>query len=134
MTILRLAAVALLVVYAGATALAQQERRSPATPTTGEAQVNVDRLPLDLARLERQLRTPVERENWDGFKLNYTVEVFGKAPRLQFFERQDVLPGGPIPYGAPTHREMVDVMTPREYRAPAADLSSFMRWLQEKMK
>jgi len=134
MTILRLAAAVLLTVYAGATASAQQERGKPTSSDAGEAQVNVDKLPLDLARLERQLRTPVERENWDGFKLNYTVEVFGKAPRLQFFERQDVLPSGPIPYGAPTHREMVDVMTPREYRAPAADFSSFMRWLQEKMK
>jgi hypothetical protein len=110
-----------------------EPRPSPAAPVQ-EGRVNVDRLPLDLDRLERQLRQSVERENWDGFKLRYTVEVFGKAPRLQFFDPKEVLPSGPIPYGAPTHKEMIEVMTPKEFRAPAMDFSALMRWLDEKLK
>lgn len=114
---------------------AVRAQQVPAASARADERVNVDRLPLDLARLERQIRRPpAERERWDGFRLNYTVEVFGAAPKLQLFEPKDVLPGGPIPYGAPTHREMVDVMTPREYRAPGADLSSLMRWLEQKLK
>lgn len=96
--------------------------------------VDVDRLPLDIARLERQLQQSVTRENWDGFRLRYTVEVYGKAPRLQFFEPKDVLPSAPIPYGAPTHREMLDQVTPREYRPAVADFPALLRWLQEKLK
>ena len=103
-------------------------------PASAEEHVNVDRLPLDLQRLERQLRQPVERENWDNFRLRYTVEVFGKAPRIQFFDPKEVLPGGPIPYGAPTHKEMIEMATPKEFRSPPMDFSSLMRWLEEKLK
>ena len=110
-----------------------QESSGASVNTTPPA-VDVDRLPLNLARLERQLQQSVTRENWDGFRLRYTVEVYGKAPRLQFFEPKDVLPTGPIPYGAPTHREMLDQVTPREYRSPAADFPALIRWLQEKLK
>jgi hypothetical protein len=37
-----------------------------------------------------------------------------------------------VPYGAPTHREIVEHITPREYRAPAADISALIRWLAER--
>ncbi len=113
---------------------AAQQVLPPSTVPPSEQQVNVDRLPLDLSRIERQLRQSTQRENWDGFKLSYTVEVFGAAPKLRFFESKDVLPSGPIPYGAPTHKEMVDVMTPREFRAPAMDFASLMRWFEQKLK
>ncbi len=108
---------------------------APEVPAASRAEaVDVDRLPLDLQRLERRLRQTTEREAWDGFRLRYTVEVFGSAPRLQFFEPRDVLASGPIPYGAPTHKEMIEVMTPREYRAPVMDFSALMRWLEQKLK
>jgi hypothetical protein len=116
---------------AGSDAPAQAPQARDAGPG---APVNVDRLPLDIQRLERKLQSSAEREDWDGFRLRYTVEVFGTAPRLRFFEPSDVAPSGPIPYGAPTHKEMIEVMTPKEFRSPAMDFSSLMRWLQEKMK
>jgi hypothetical protein len=34
-----------------------------------------------------------------------------------------------VPYGAPTHREMLDMITPQEHRAPAADFGNLLRWL-----
>jgi|CXWL01.1.fsa_nt_gi hypothetical protein len=113
---------------------AAQAQDAVVPAVTTEARVNVDRLPLDLQRLERRLRQSVERQDWDGFRLRYTVEVYGKAPKIQFFDPKDVLPGGPIPYGAPTHREMIEVMTPKEYRAPVMDFSALMRWLEGKLK
>lgn len=119
---------------AGAAAQQAQQAQARPAPAQSDARVNVDRLPLDLERIERQLRQTPERQDWDGFRLRYFVDVYGKAPRLQFFEPGDVLPSKPIPYGAPTHKEMVDMMTPKEYRAPAMDFSALMRWLQEKMK
>jgi hypothetical protein len=109
------------------------ETPAPAAPRP-EPAVNVDRLPLDLERLERRLRQSSEQENWDGFRLRYRVDVFGTAPRIQFFAPEDVLPSGPIPYGAPTHQEMLEVMTPKEFRAPVMDFSALMRWLEGKLK
>jgi hypothetical protein len=41
---------------------------------------------------------------------------------------------GPVPYGAPTHREIVNHITPQEFRAPAADFSALIRWLNDRNK
>jgi len=111
---------------------APQARPTASTPS--QAQVDVDRLPLDLQRLERNLRQSAERQNWDGFRLRYTVEVYGKAPKIQFFDPKDVLPGAAIPYGAPTHKEMVEHMTPKEFSSPPMDFSGLVNWLQGKFK
>jgi hypothetical protein len=40
----------------------------------------------------------------------------------------------PAPYGAPTHRQILEQITPQEFRAPAADFSSLFRWLSDKAK
>ena len=60
--------------------------------------------------------------------MNVNVE----APPLVLFDRDDNLVHGPVPYGGPTHREMLEQMTPKEFRAPAADFSALMRWLAER--
>jgi len=130
----RLVLIGVMLVSLGPGLAAQAPKASPPASQSADQRVNVDRLPLDLQRLERQLRQSVEKGSWDGFRLRYTVEVYGRAPRIQFFDPKEVLPSGPIPYGAPTHQEMVEVMTPKEYRAPVMDFSALKRWLEEKLK
>ena len=105
---------------------AQQRDRAP--------EVDVSRLPLDLERIERQLRSASVREDRDGLNLRYQVEVFGRAPAIELFTREDNLTSGPVPYGAPTHREMVDHVTPQEFRSPVMDFNALFRWLSEKAK
>ena len=39
---------------------------------------------------------------------------------------------GPVPYGAPTHRDMLNEMTPVEFRAPVMDFNALLRWLTDK--
>jgi len=134
MTIRSLIVVALPLSFGLSVAAQAQEVAVPPPATRSADRVDVDRLPLDLQRLERQLRQAPEHPNWDGFRLRYTVEVYGKAPRIQFFDPTEVLPSGPIPYGAPTHEEMIEVMTPKEYRAPVMDFSALKRWIEEKFK
>lgn len=96
--------------------------------------VDVSRLPVDLARIQRGLRESAIREERVGLNLRYTVEVYGQAPPLVIFGPEDNLVTGPVPYGAPTHKEMIEHVTPKEYRAPAADLSALFRWLAERSK
>ncbi|MBI3047585.1 MAG: hypothetical protein HYY76_04675, partial [Acidobacteria bacterium] len=72
------------------------------------------------------------REERDGLNLRYTVEVYGQAPPIVLFGPEANLESGPVPYGAPTHRDMIEHVTPREFRAPAADLSALIRWLAER--
>jgi len=99
-----------------------------------QAQVDVDQLPVDVARIHRGLRQSTIREERDGLHLKYFVDVYGQAPRIEFFTRQDNLRNGPVPYGAPTHNEILQMITPQEYRAPVADFSALIRWLSDKAK
>ena len=53
---------------------------------------------------------------------------------IQLFTREDNLTTGPVPYGAPTHQQMLQMMTPKEFSAPVADFSALFRWLTDKTK
>lgn len=106
-----------------------------AAPASGqEAPIDARRLPVSLQRIHRELKQSTVREERDGVNLRYTVEVFGQAPPLELFTPGEDLSTGPVPGTAPTHRDMVDHVTPREYRAPAADFSALLRWLAERAR
>lgn len=105
-----------------------------AAPAVAQEPLDVSRLPVDLERVQRGLRQSAVREEREGLNLRYTVEVYGQAPPIVLFGPEASLGTGPVPYGAPTHREMIDHVTPKEFRAPAADLSALLRWLAERAK
>lgn len=106
-----------------------------ALPAAAQDQpVNVAKLPLDLSRIQRQLKQDSAREERDGLNLRYFIPVYGQAPRIELFTPQDNLQKGQAPYGAPTHRDMINAVTPQEYRAPAADFSAALRWFSDKSK
>lgn len=96
--------------------------------------VDVSRLPLNLERIQRGLRQSAIRDESQGLNIRYVVDVFGQAPPLVILRPEDNLVYGPVPYGAPTHKEMIEHVTPKEYRAPAADFSALLRWLAERAK
>jgi hypothetical protein len=99
----------------------------------GSAPVDVSRLPLDLDRIQRKLRQTTIREESDGpLRLRYVVDVYGIAPRIELFTEKDNLVFGQVPFGAPTHRDMLEMMTPQEFRSPAADFGALARWLADK--
>jgi len=100
----------------------------------GQETVDVSKLPVDVARIQRHLRQATVREERDGLNLRYVVDVYGRAPRIELFTKQENLLSGPVPYGAPTHREILNVITPQEFRAPVADFGSLFRWLADKAK
>ena len=120
MTLIRFACSAMLLLGVAQTAAAQS-----ATPvgTSGRttvgpavATIDVSRLPIDLQRIERQFRQGQIREDRSGLNLRYFVDVFAQAPKIKIVTKEDNLEYGPAPYGGPTHRDMVEAMTPREYR------------------
>jgi hypothetical protein len=106
--------------------------------TAGSAQeqqsVDAKRLGIDLARVQRELRQAQVREERDGLNLRYNIAVYGQAPRITLFTEKDNIKNGLAPYGGPTHREMMELTTPKEYRAPAADFSALMRWFADKKR
>ncbi|MGE0592810.1 MAG: hypothetical protein AB7G23_08600 [Vicinamibacterales bacterium] len=96
------------------------------------AQVNADRLPIDLERVERQLRRSSERDEADGLRLRFNVEVYARAPRVELFAPDEDLQHGPLPFSAPTHQEFLQHVTPREFSSPAMDFSALLRFLMQK--
>ena len=96
--------------------------------------VDVSLLPLNLDRIQRELRQSAIREERQGLTLRYMVEVYGQPPPVIIFGPEDNLVSGQVPYGAPTRKEMIQQMTSKEYRPPAADFSALLRWLAERRK
>jgi hypothetical protein len=125
--------ISLIVLLLVPAALSAQEQN--ATPSAQEQPaVDVNRLPIDLGRIQRELRQSAERDENEGLRLRYFVDVYGQAPPLVIFGPEDNLVEGPVPYGAPTHREMIQQNTPIDYRPIPWDLNSAFRWLSERLK
>jgi hypothetical protein len=77
--------------------------------------VDLAQLPISVARIGRQLRQATVREERNGLKLHYNVEVYGAAPKIQWITPQDNLRTGDVKGSAPTHADMIQMMTPREF-------------------
>ena len=117
-------------------AAAQTPEPAPAPPAASAPATSneTEQYGLNLSRIQRGLRRSAERQDYDGLNLRYYVNVYAPAPPIRLFSKQDNLSFGMAPYGGPTHGEMMQVMTPQEFRAPVADFSGIARWLANKAK
>jgi hypothetical protein len=134
---MRCAAAALIVLSLAVPAAAQPQQEQPrsTSPTIRPSDsVDVDRLPLNLNRIGRELAHSADLEQREGLNLRYLVQIYGTAPPIELFTPEDNLQHGPAPYGAPTHQDMLYMMTPQEFRSPAMDFSALMRWLAERQR
>ena len=99
------------------TRTAPPSAEAPPPPPPASAPVNVAKLPINLSRLQRQLRASADRTLQDGTNLKVFVDVYAFAPPLTLFTREDILGnGGAVPGAAPTHQDIVDQNTPEEHR------------------
>ena len=91
-------------------------------PDTGSTRP-VAELPVSLERIQRRI-DEIARAGDDAILLRLTsyVDVFARAPGIELFRPTFDLELGPIPYGAPTHGEMIAAMTPRQWRPPLVRL------------
>ncbi|HXG86839.1 MAG TPA: hypothetical protein VNJ02_00775 [Vicinamibacterales bacterium] len=106
-------------------------------PTAAVAQqaetVDASKLGVSLERIRRELRQAEARDDRAGtaLKVEYTVEVFGTAPKIKFFENFPLT--GPSLYGAPTHRDVIDFLTPQAYKSPPLPISAIAYWAAQKV-
>lgn len=128
----RWAAVATSVLVLGLARPCAAGQESQQSQAQGRRPVDVDRLPISVLRIQRQLRHATVREERDGLKLRYFVDVYGQAPPIELFIKGENLVTGPVPYGAPTHQEILNVITPQEFRAPVMDFRALLDWLAKK--
>lgn len=96
----------------------------PAGAFAQEAQsVDATKMGVDLSRIKRELAEAQPTGDADDpLRLRFRVEVVGVAPKIDFLEGFNV--EGPVPYGPPTHQEVLDVVTPKEFRSPVVPFYS----------
>ncbi len=116
---------------------AQDTGATTATPQTPPAvvvdQVKIDasKLGVSMNRIRRGLRVSEAREEASSdspLKLNYQVQVYGAAPRIDIIQDFDIGKRAPLQYGAPTHQDFINQWTPQAYRAPRMPISSLAGW------
>jgi hypothetical protein len=113
--------------------------RDPAPAARKKQAPPEGQLPVSLDRIRRELGAQTRtRESRHGLRLDYYVEVYGTAPRLQLFAPEFNFTNAPVMYGGMTHEEFLSVVTPEEFRSPPADISgaiaAFVKWAIEKKK
>ena len=73
--------------------------------------VDVNKLPVDLQRIQQKLRETADGRQKEPLVLRFHVNVFAQAPRLDLFSPDD-LKKAPVRSVTPTHREMMNIVTP----------------------
>ena len=121
----RLVITAVLVLATAHVVAAQSAAPAPSASPVATTGVDVSRLPINMARIQREFRAAEIREQHQGLNLRYFVEVYAPAPPLVFFTKEDNLSYGPVPYGAPTHRDMLWMLTPPAHRGSLYALPLF---------
>jgi len=133
-------ALAFIAVILGLTAPALAQQQEPAKPTPEEAPaIDATKLGVSLSRIQKGLRTAEAKEktNPGGLRLEFNVQVYGKAPRIDVLQGIDLV-NGAVPGTAPSHSQFIEFVTPQIYRSPTMPVSAFAalaaQWLAGKSK
>ena len=80
-------------------------------------------------RIQKGLRVPESDDaaSTAPLRLEFSVLVYGEAPRIDLLKGVDVLHGD-APNTAPTHQQLVAFLTPQMFRRGAAPLSALRWW------
>jgi hypothetical protein len=117
----------LIVLLASAVAASAQQTQAepPAPEAPPAATIDATKLGVSLSRIEKGLRVQPSTETQSGnaIRLNFQVQVYGTAPRIDLFKDFDPV-GGPDRYGAPSHSQMVQYWTPQEFSSPVMPISA----------
>ena len=121
---MRLLAAAILCAGFAVPATAGQSSSADGAEISVTPGVELNRLPINVARIGKQLRQTQVREERNGLRLRYEIQVYGEAPRFKLVTPLDNLLLGNVPNTAPTHSDMIRQMTPKEFSTPVFSVST----------
>ncbi|MEW5982724.1 MAG: hypothetical protein AB1806_10175 [Acidobacteriota bacterium] len=84
---------------------------------------SVESLGLSLERIKRGLDERPPTKDPSGLKLDFYVEVTALAPPIPIFQPGE-LTTGPVPWGAPTHADILNIVTPQAFKSPAVPIGT----------
>ena len=124
--------VVLFVVLAVALPAGAQDQPQPTPPA--DEKIDPTKLGVDLSKIQKGLFIAEAREKSksDGLHLEFNVQVYGRAPKIQVLQGID-LTNGAVPGTAPSHNQMIEFWTPPIYRSPALPISTLAYWLGQQM-
>ena len=110
-----------------------QDPAPPPPPPAANSELDASKLGVSLSRIQRGLFIAEAREKQsDGYRLQFNVQVYGMAPKIEVLKGIDLFNGG-VPGSSPTHRQMIDFVTPQIYRTPTMPVSSLAFWAASQM-
>ena len=91
--------------------------------------IDATKLGVDLSRIQRGLRLAEtkEKSTVEGLRLDFSIQVYGQAPRIEVLKGIDLFNGN-VPGTAPSHNQMIEFWTPPIYRTPAMPVSALAYW------
>jgi hypothetical protein len=110
-----------------------QDPPVPAPPVDGQA-FDAGKLGVDLSRIKKGLRVAETREKLAtaGLRLDFSIQVYGQAPKIEVLEGIDLFNGG-VPGTAPSHNQMIEFWTPAIYRSPTMPVSALAFWAAQQI-
>jgi hypothetical protein len=126
-------AAAFIIVVGLATPCFAQDPAPPPAPAP-EPEIDATKLGVSLPRIQRGLFIAESREKQtgDAMRLEFNVQVYGKSPKIEVLSGVDLFNGG-VPGSAPTHRQMIDFVTPVIYRTPVMPVSALAFWAAQQL-
>jgi hypothetical protein len=97
-----------------------QTAESPSTEngSASPPTLNIDRLPIDITKIQRALSRPPAIK-LETNRTVFRVEIFGRTPTIEDILGPDYLKG-PVPGGVMTHQEFLNMVTPKDVQGYAA--------------
>lgn len=127
---MRVFALTALLLGLSAPAWAQGQQAPPASAAA--TPVDPNKFGVSLERIQKGLFLTESREEdrqaGTVFRLEYQIQVYGMAPKIEVLKGVDLF-NGPVPGSAPSHRQLVEHVTPQIYRTPGLPLSAGLFWL-----
>lgn len=94
-----------------------------------DEQIDASKLGVSISRIQKGLFVAAEREKEkkDGIHLEFNVQVYGQAPKIEVLKGIDLV-NGAVPGSAPSHNQMIEYWTPQIYRSPGLPISALAYW------
>ena len=118
---------ALLVFLSLASPVLAQDPPQPTPPA--DEKIDASKLGVSLSKIQKGLFIADAREKMrgDAMHLEFNVQVYGTAPKIEVLKGVDLFNGG-VPGSAPSHNQMIEFWTPQIYRSPTMPISTLAFW------
>lgn len=101
------------------------------SPAPDASAIDPTKLGVSFDRVRIQLAQPAPSKT-SGLKIQETIEVVGKSPAFLLWDPKTAnLTSQAVPFGAPTQKDIMKLIVPKEFQTYPFDLNALMQWLMQ---